>query len=289
MKPTKGFFVQIRSRHPSHDIIRDTIKLPFRSVARFGSTTRLTDPHTKNGTRVECNSVEAVTRSADKREMKTAFTQNNVVTADWYTFVGTSFQQATAAEDGIVFKPIAQSAMEYPIVAKARFGSRGTGNTLLKTAAEFTAWKRDKNMNEYIFEDFLNYNREYRLHVTADGVFYTNRKMLKADTPEDKRWYRNDSNCTWVLEENKDFNKPANWDNIVKESVKALNAVGLDIGAVDVKVQSDKTESGKKRKEAKFFIIEINSAPSYGVRTAQEYAKQIPIVLTKKKASKLAK
>ena len=49
--------------------------------------------------------------------------------------------------------------------------------------------------------------------------------------PDDERFVRNDKNCVWILESNPMFDKPSNWQEIVDESVKALHAVGLDVGA----------------------------------------------------------
>ena len=46
---------------------------------------------------------------------------------------------------------------------------------------------------------------------------YTCRKVLKNDTPENQRWFRNDSNSAWYLETNPKFDKPVNWDSIIDE------------------------------------------------------------------------
>ena len=43
--------------------------------------------------------------------------------------------------------------------------------------------------------------REYRLHVTKFGCFYTCRKLVKNDAPEDT-WQKHDDVCNWVFEEN---------------------------------------------------------------------------------------
>jgi len=123
-----------------------------------------------------------------------------------------------------------------------------------------------KRLGNYIIERYYNYNKEYRLHVSKDGCFYTNRKMLKTDAEE--RWFRNDSNSVWIREENPKFEKPRNWGVIVNECVKALNAVGLDLGACDVRVQS-------KNDRPDFIICEINSAPSFGEITLTKYQNEI--------------
>lgn len=263
-KPTK-FRPQVRSRHPTHAVLREELPLfGFKSVIRLGSTTELDDSLSSGGSRVEINTVESIMNSADKLRMKTCFAEHEVKTAEWVKLVDWSNQ------------------FEYPVVLKHRFGSRGTGNYLIKSRDEFNSIVSGKTQNNYIVEKYHDYNREYRLHVTADGCFYTCRKLLKNETPEGERWFRNDSNSTWIVDTNPSFDRPTNWDNIVAECVKALRAVGLDFGACDVRVQSAKNAKDKDRKEPKFFIVEINSAPSFGDITTQKYLETLPGLLMKK-------
>lgn len=287
-KQYNQFRPMIFSRHPTHDVLRLKNKtlplLPFRSVVRLGSTTDIQDSVTNGGNRIECNTIEAVKNSASKLRMKERFREGEIKTAIW----GKPNEFGKATETGLPYligqndKQDTYNGLEYPIVTKSLFGSRGQGNTLIKSKEEFDKWLIGKNLSNYIFEKFYNYNREYRLHVTEEGCFYTCRKMLKSDTPEDKRWFRNDSNSVWIVEENEQFDKPVNWDIIIKESVKALKAVGLDIGAIDLKVQSSKTSKDKIRENPDFIIIEINSAPSFGDITSQKYIEQIPKILKRK-------
>ena len=61
-----------------------------------------------------------------------------------------------------------------------------------------------------------------------------------------------------------------------------IQAVGLDIGAIDVRVQNEVTAKGKKRNEPDFIILETNSAPSFGEITTQKYLNEIPKVILKK-------
>ena len=283
------FRPRIRSRHPSHEPLRTALPLlPVRTVVRLGSTTVINTGARKL---VEVNTVEAVKNSANKQLMKYCFDTENVKTADWW-IIDNEPETPDAKifwKDGDVNEGEGvtdYATLPYPIVAKHIFGSRGTGNYLIRNQQELEAWLPNKTLENYIFEKFYNYNREYRLHVTKDGCFYTCRKMLKEDTPTDKRWFRNDSNSIWVVEDNPTFDKPINWDTIVAESVKALNAVGLDFGAVDVRVQSATKESKKKgevpRENPEFIIIEINSAPSFGEITLQRYLEQIPKIVASK-------
>jgi glutathione synthase/RimK-type ligase-like ATP-grasp enzyme len=226
---------------------------------------------------VEINEADAVAVSANKLLMKRAFDDAGIKTAVWGTHNGEAFVNGSneAVEIG------------YPMVAKHIYGSRGTGNHLLKDKAavdSFLSGKKD--LTKYIFEKYYDYNREYRLHVSKDGCFYTCRKMLKGDVPKEKRWFRNDSNSVWIKDDNALFDKPTNWDAIVADCVRALEAVGLDFAAFDVRVQSAK----KKNKEGadvvnespEWIIIESNSAPSFGEVTAQRYADVLPKLIADK-------
>jgi glutathione synthase/RimK-type ligase-like ATP-grasp enzyme len=293
----------ILSRHPSHNILRSINKtLPlfsFRSIIRFGSTTETEKYNNKyKKIEVEINTPDAIKNSSNKLLMKQCFTEHNVKTADWWQVRdhGNSFINRIVPNSDSISK----DNLPYPIVAKHIFGSRGRGNTLIENQEELETWSKGKTLSNYIFEKFYNYNREYRLHVTKDGYFYACRKMLKSDTPENDRWFRNDSNSIWVTEytveknekgeiigynesvENPEFQKPTNWKDIVSECVKALNSTGLDFGAIDLRIQSAKTPKGKVRENPEFIVIEINSAPSFGEITSKKYTSIITKLLTEK-------
>lgn len=257
-------YLRVRSRHPSHNILRspknrvpgDGILCDHLALIRLGSVTESNIP-------IQINSIEGVKNSKDKLLMKRCFDREGVKTAKWDVF--DNFE--TISEKGITFK---DNQLNFPVVIKHRRGSRNRGNTLISNLKEFKEWFNRKDYNNYIVEQYCKHSREYRLHVTEDGCFYTNRKLLKSDAKE--RWYRNDSNCVWILETNEGFNKPDSWDLIVADCVKALNAVGLDVGACDVKVDT----------KGNFVVIEINSAPSFGQITAEKYKEIIPILVNKK-------
>lgn len=251
-------FLKIRSRHPSHDILRKKIRVNQPTVFRLGSFTVM-----PQGFR-ELNTVDSCMNSANKKLMKQLFIENNVKTAIYCN--PTNQNELTTWING-------NELSDKKLIIKSYRGSRGRGLYLVNGLDEAVNFFRDKGFGGHIIEKYYNYNREYRLHVTKDGCFYTCRKMLKEDAVE--RWYRNDSNSVWIVEENAAFDKPTNWDNIVSECVKALNAVGLDFGACDVRVQSRR--DGNRHPD--FIICEINSAPSFGEVTAQKYINQLNAIL----------
>ena len=230
---------------------------PFKSIIRFGSVT-------ESEIGLEINSVEAIKNSASKLRMKKCFDAAGVKTAKW--------GQASNLEELLILGKSLTNDWKNSLVCKSLFGSRGRGNTLVDSEEALKAWTNNKDLNNYIFEKYYNYTREYRLHVDSEGCFYTCRKMLKGDTPEDKKWMRNDATCSWFLDSNPLFNKPSNWNVIEDECVKALKAVGLDIGACDIRVNKDE----------EFIILEINSAPSMAPGTLTKYLETLPKLLEKK-------
>lgn len=270
------FRPMILSRHPSHDILRLKHKkiaaLPYRSVIRFGSSTEVEDSVAKGGKRIEINTVNAIKISANKLLMKQKFIEAGVKTAEMWT-------------DGALND---WARERYPIVAKAHYGSKGKGNTLIKSQEELESWMQGKTLSNYIFEKFMNFGHEFRLHVTEDGCFYTCRKALKQDVPEDQKWRRHDDICVWFLETNENFHKPNSWNDIVSDCVKALKAVGADLLSFDVRVQTPRDKDGNSRSYQEYILLECNSASSMDNGTgevsvcAQKYIDEIPKIIIRK-------
>lgn len=285
----------ILSRHPSHNILRaKNKKLPLfskRSIVRFGSST-IMDERGK----VIINSVDSIKTSANKLLMKKAFHNVGAKTADWKVLRRNSFGGELT---WCVYQPGYNENMydnefryveydgpyvesiEFPIVAKAHYGSKGKGNTLIRTKDEFDIWAAGKNLQNYIFEKFVNYALEYRLHVSKYGCFYTCRKALRKDCPEDQKWRHHDDTCVWFLETNPSFRRPNSWDDIVKDCQNALEEIGADILSFDVKVQSETDRNGNPRDYQKYILLESNSASSMNNGTddvskcAEEYIKEL--------------
>lgn len=259
------FFPRVRTKNHSSIGLRDRNNgLKFhkcRAVVRLGSTTELSTVYPKSyNTRriVEINSIEGVKNSRSKFLMKQKFDEANISHAKWQT----------------LDELLEENKLKYPIVLKRIFGYKGRGMHLINTKEELDNLLPSINNDDYIAEQFHTYVREYRLHCTKEGCFYTCRKMLQADAAD--RWYRNDSNCVWILENNPLFDKPSNFDQIEEQCIKALEAVGLDIGAFDVKVQSAAKENPK------FIIIEVNSAPAFGEITLEKYKETINSLIENK-------
>jgi hypothetical protein len=272
-RPTH-FFLRILSRHPSTKDLRDKILIKgVKAVYRHGSTT-------DGKFEYELNSVDSVKQSADKLLMKQSFDKAEVKHSPWF-HLGAEILTTKAKEWQEFLKKSGLGKNEDYIIIKQRWGSRGTGNYLIKNFADLDKFLRDKkaNLSNYIAEEYKKYSVEYRIHATEYGYFYACRKVLKNDTPKDERFQRHDDNCSWLIETNPKFNKPENWVEIVIDCTKAVKALGADVLAFDVKCTSIKDSKDKK---CKYIIIESCSAPSFGKITTEKYIAEIPKIINLK-------
>lgn len=271
-KPT-SFFLRILSRHKTSGPLRGSILIRGKRVVyRHGSTT-------ESAFEYEINSTESVKISADKLLMKEAFDKAEVKHAPWIHLL-------KASDDNKEWKEFIKKLKfgedkDSWLIIKNRYGSRGTGNTLVKNKVELDSFlkSRSKSLNNYIVEEYKTYSVEYRLHVSEEGYFYTCRKVLRNNTPKEQRFQRHDDNCSWLVEQNPGFNKPENWNEIVEDCKKALKMIGADVLAFDVKCTSIKEVKDKK---CRFILIESCSAPSFGDVTLEKYKQELPKIIERK-------
>lgn len=170
--------------------------------------------------------------------------------------------------------PNSVEELRYPILAKRVFGFKGKGMEKIDSAKEMAEFLTKNNIRGYYFELYYNFAREYRVHCTQTGAFLRWRKLRKTDA--ENRWFFNSSNCVWVGEDNETFDVPVNMKDIDAKCVEAIKSVGLDIGAVDVRVQ------GKGNTTPSFIILEVNSAPSLGEMGNKVYAGKIEEIIASK-------
>lgn len=261
------FRPRIRTKNPSAKDLRHSqggiglFSNP--TIIRFGSTTP-TDkvftrlPADQRARIVEINTVKSIEVSRSKLLMKEAFKTESVYQAEWWT----NIEDAIAAN-------LEGSELRNSIVAKKIYGQKAKGMTLLTTVEEARAFGNKKG---YYFERFYNFAREYRLHVARGQVFLEWRKLRRED--EETRWYFNNDNCNWVSKEHELFDLPKCWSKMEEHAIKAMKAVGLDIGAVDIRVQSN------KKKDPAFIVCEVNSAPALGEKTLDIYRRQLKKMLS---------
>lgn len=278
-KKITAFRVRLRTKNFTAEELREklyTTFFPKLAIVRLGSLTPI-EEITAIKDIVEINKPEAIEVSRDKKAMKDAFTQNKVKTADWWTNLDNN---NFIPFNNTVNECVSINDLPYPILSKSRTGQGGSGNTLHKDQKSLEEWMNGKDLDNYIFEKYYNYAREYRLHCTQEGAFLVWRKMRKKDAKD--RWYFNNDNCVWIGETNPLFDKPKNWDVCVQECVKALTSVGLDIGAVDIRIQSATDDDGNIRENPELIVLETGSAPALGKMGSEFYYKEIVKLINKK-------
>ena len=271
---------QIRSMHPSHRPLKGALEMqPFRCVVRLGSTTSTQECY-PNGSQaqldrvVEINPVAAIKNSANKKLMKQCFTRAGVKTAQWWTYSMNDHQFFKSDGEGGEIN--LTNTLPYPIVSKSLYGSRGEGNAKHDNQQQLEAWMRGKDLSNYIFEKFYTYSKEYRIHVTNNGCFYTCRKLLKNTAPEGTWQRHDDGNVVWILEANEAFKTPTTWPLIIEDCIKAKNALGLDICSFDVMTQ------GSSKANPEWIIVESQSAPSFGDVTLIKYKQELNRLLNER-------
>lgn len=255
-------FARIRTKNETSIPLRRSILTDHFAVVRLGSLTPTDYCFRKPRKAIEINTVEAIQNSRDKLRMKACFDKGKVPQAEYWTFD----------------KSIDLHSLPYPIVVKRVFGFQGRGMLLINDYAEFNRWYNNHILTEtagWFIEKFYNYAREYRLHVSkSSGVFLSWRKLRTSEA--ENRWFFNSTNSTWVGVDHELFDKPKSWDKMEEAAISALSSVGLDIGAVDIRVQSN------KKKDPKFIVCEINSAPALGELGIDKYRKEITSLINKK-------
>lgn len=267
MKRWQKGTLRVFSRHPSHNCLRNFFEVPVTTCLRLGSIT-------ENNSVIQINTVQSIQNCMDKLKMKNIFQKAGVRSPNHYTVYNNGSVVTTTAEGN---RFISLDNIKYPVLAKRTFRSRGAGmkkilnvEQLQEFLSECANNSNRHRVNPYYLEEYANFTREYRLHITENGCFYTNRKLLRQDAG--KRWCRNDENCVWILEENEKFNKPETWNDIVNDCVKALKALGLDIAGFDVRVN----------RKGDWRIIEANSACSLGDITRVKYVEAIQQIIKQK-------
>lgn len=267
-------YLKIRSRNYSANQLRKQIITDKPAVYRLGSFTQNEKIFTAKQLKrdiIEINTAESCIISNNKFYMKKRFDNFQVKTANW-----TNLKDFVHKEMDVV-NNVENYSIKFPVIIKHIHSSKGNGIYYYEKPEQlYDDYKNGKfhNIENYIIEQYHNYSREYRLHIDQFGCFLTHRKMLKNDAVD--RWHRHYINTVWIIESNVMFDKPSNWDDIVKECQKAIAAVGLDIGCVDVKVQNNKHENPK------FIILETNSAPALGEETANLYKIELEKILRAK-------
>lgn len=113
-----------------------------------------------------------------------------------------------------------------------------------------------------LYTKYIKKDQEYRIHVFQGEVFFVQRKARKLDVPDDQvNWKVRNLDGGFIFA-NIDVVAP---DDVLNNAISAVNALGLDFGAVDVM-----TEKGT----GKAFVLECNTACGLQGTTLDKYVEQ---------------
>lgn len=266
-------YLRIRSRNHSAKALAKQIPCTKNIVCRLGSFTPneaiFTPLMLKKGV-IEINTVEACKLSNDKLRMKQAFDKAHVNTSLWLSLAESKFENRRIYEKEVK-DPDNPIILTFPCIIKHIHSSKGEKIYYVPTEVEYNEFmiKYANELEKYIIEHYYNYSKEYRVHVSELGAFYSCRKMLLNEVPIEQRFHRHHVNTVWIVPENEQFETPAHWDKILEDCVRAIKSIGLSIGCVDVLVTK------QNNLEPDWKILETNSAPALGEITTELYIKEL--------------
>lgn len=268
----------LRSNNKSCAPLRE-LRFDKKVLYRMGSTTpeeEILKNHKHKFFNLVINTIEGCKISSDKRLMKKCFKENNIKTSEYFApFTDDKIvDMFKIQQDIIIIKDLFEKWNNKMIIKKYN-SSKGNNIYYIDTKEKLEEFLKEQKYHlfDFVFEKYYTYSKEYRLHVTKNGCFYTCRKMLKNDA--EVRWHRHENNSVWILEDNPLFDKPKSWDKIVEECKKVLKVMKLDIAAFDVKVQTN------DKKDPDFIILESNTAPALGEIGIEKYKKELSCLVQK--------
>ena len=192
-------------------------------VVRWGTTQQML---TNNKT-VVYNSCTAIKNATDKKLSRELFIEENVSCPKLVT------------KTNVVTNDL-------PIIARPFIHSKGKNFIVLNTIAEFN---NHFNPQTFYYSNFIDKDREFRVHVGHSKAL----AILEKIKPQD-------GGIAWNRAQNDvDPFEYINWGEVdtqklhcvLLEAIKAVKAVGLDMGGVDVML-----------KDGVAYVLEVNTAPT---------------------------
>ena len=193
---------------------------------------------------IQINSRQSVMDSIDKMKMKEIFKENEVKQSEFF------YKNDKNIPFPCVFKPTKRSG--------------GEGTCIVNNQEEL-----DSILSEGYCEPFFTTTSEYRTYCSKYGMFLMIRKK-KIENHEDDLFINRDNHSY-----QQKFVKPRLLKQIEEHSMKALNALGLDIACFDIGYSSkDKHD---------FVIFESNVSPEMKLNCIVEgYAVEINKLIKEK-------
>lgn len=112
-----------------------------------------------------------------------------------------------------------------------------------------------------LYTKYIPKAEEYRIHVFRGEVFFVQRKARNKDVPDEKVNWRVRNHGNGFIYANQDV-KLLNINQAHQQAIEAVEALGLDFGAVDLVYN---------RKHNKHYVLEVNAAPGLTGSTLEAY------------------
>ena len=114
-----------------------------------------------------------------------------------------------------------------------------------------------------LYTKYIPKAEEYRLHVFRGNVFFVQRKARNKEVPDDKVNWKVRNHGNGFIYSNQDV-KVFSQGKAHREAIKAVEALGLDFGAVDIVYNRNKDTH---------YVLEVNTAPGLTGSTLEAYAR----------------
>ena len=202
-------------------------------IIRWGNAIQIDTPGS-----IIYNEAKAIALASNKKRSREVFIENEISTPRPVTPNSTS--------------------ISYPIIARPSTHAKGRNFVVLNNLSEFT---RHYNINEpqgWYYSEFVDKVREFRIHCAHGKIL----NYLEKPNPKN-------GNIAWNIAQNGEAFTNVKWSdynyNVASEALKAIKALGLDFGGVDVMLDN----------EGKAWVLEVNTAAtlSSAEYSMERYAK----------------
>jgi hypothetical protein len=114
-----------------------------------------------------------------------------------------------------------------------------------------------------LYTNWIRIGQEYRVHVFRGEVLDVQRKARKKDVPDDDvNWKIRNLKGGFIFARD-DVNPP---EDVLKQAIDAVNALGLDFGAVDIITNKFDMDN-----DVKGYVLEVNTACGLMGTTLEKY------------------
>ena len=186
------------------------------------------------------NSIKSIENSSNKLKALQILKEANI-SVPWFRYKGQD------VEDKIPF----------PVVGRTTYHQGGSGFNICRDLDDLEQdFNSDSGSSHWL--ELINVHKEWRVHIFKGEVIGVSRKTDEGVEDRIRNKYtRNHSNGWRFIKCDVGLVQ----DRLKEIALQAVNMLGLDFGAVDI-ILSDGTESTSETGGRKYYVLEVNSAPS---------------------------